>query len=115
MAELENRLEAIESRLGHLEELVQMIAQGGKKSEPVKVVSASSIPQKMASPIQKVEVRQTQSSQIPKQKSEDDSSSVTNLLGWTGATALVFAAVYLIRLAIDSGWLTPERQIVIAL
>ena len=51
MAESENRLEAIESRLGHLEELVQMIAQGGKKSEPVKVVSASSIPQKMASPI----------------------------------------------------------------
>lgn len=42
-------------------------------------------------------------------------SSITRLLGWSGATALVLAAVYLIRLAIDSGWLTPERQIGIAI
>lgn len=41
-------------------------------------------------------------------------STVTSLLGWSGATALVLAAIYLIRLAIDSGWLTPERQIGIA-
>ena len=41
-------------------------------------------------------------------------ASVTSLLGWSGATALVLAAVYLVRLAIDSGWLTPERQVGIA-
>lgn len=35
----------------------------------------------------------------------------TQLLGWGGAAALVLAASYLIKLAIVSGWLTPERQI----
>jgi hypothetical protein len=44
-----------------------------------------------------------------------DNSSITTLLGWSGASALVMAAVYLVRLALDSGWLTPERQIVLAL
>lgn len=35
----------------------------------------------------------------------------TQLLGWGGAAALVLAASYMIKLAIASGWLTPERQI----
>jgi Predicted membrane protein (DUF2339) len=35
----------------------------------------------------------------------------TNFLGWAGAIALVLAATYLIRLAIDTGWLTPTIQI----
>lgn len=38
----------------------------------------------------------------------------TQLLGWGGAAALVLAASYVIKLAIASGWLTPERQIGIA-
>jgi hypothetical protein len=38
----------------------------------------------------------------------------TNVLGWAGAFALVLAASYLIRLGIDSGWLTPARQVGIA-
>jgi len=45
---------------------------------------------------------------------ESRNSSITTLLGWSGAAALVMAAVYLIRLAFDSGWLTPERQIGLA-
>ncbi len=39
----------------------------------------------------------------------------TQLLGWGGAAALVLAASYLIKLAISAGWLTPERQIGIAI
>lgn len=39
----------------------------------------------------------------------------TQLLGWGGAAALVLAASYIIKLAITSGWLTPERQIGIAI
>jgi uncharacterized membrane protein len=35
-------------------------------------------------------------------------------LGWGGAFALVLAATYLIRLAIDHGWLTPVRQVGLA-
>ncbi len=40
--------------------------------------------------------------------------SVTQILGWTGATALVLAVAYLIRLALDAGWLTPGRQLGLA-
>ena len=36
------------------------------------------------------------------------------MLGWGGAAALVLAASYIVRLAIASGWLTPERQIGLA-
>ena len=38
----------------------------------------------------------------------------TSILGWGGALALVLAAAYLIRLAIDTGWLTPVRQVGLA-
>jgi len=40
--------------------------------------------------------------------------AVTQILGWSGAAALVLAAVYFIRLAVDAGWLTPERQVGLA-
>jgi len=40
--------------------------------------------------------------------------SVTRILGWGGGMALVLAVVYLIRLAIVGGWLTPTRQITAA-
>jgi predicted membrane protein DUF2339 len=46
--------------------------------------------------------------------SEERPSSVTSLLGWGGAAALVLAAAYLIRLAVESGWLTPMRQVAFA-
>ena len=39
------------------------------------------------------------------------SISATTVLGWGGVAALVLATAYLIRLAIDSGWLTPVRQV----
>jgi len=41
----------------------------------------------------------------------DRPSLVTSILGWGGAVALVLAAAYLIRLAVESGWLTPMRQV----
>ena len=39
---------------------------------------------------------------------------MTSFLGWGGAVALVLAAAYLIRLAVESGWLTPVRQVALA-
>lgn len=39
---------------------------------------------------------------------------ITQILGWTGATTIVLAMAYLIRLALDTGWLTPERQLALA-
>lgn len=46
--------------------------------------------------------------------STDASSFATSVLGWGGAAAFVLAAAYLIRLGIDSGWLTPLVQIAVA-
>ena len=43
-----------------------------------------------------------------------ESLPVTRILGWTGAMALVLAMAYLIRLALDAGWLTPQRQLGLA-
>jgi uncharacterized membrane protein len=40
--------------------------------------------------------------------------AITNVLGWAGALALVLAAAYLIRLAINAGWLTPRVQVTAA-
>lgn len=40
--------------------------------------------------------------------------TVTQIMGWTGATLLVLAAAYLIRLVYDTGWLTPPRQLGLA-
>jgi len=40
--------------------------------------------------------------------------AITNVLGWAGAVALVLAAAYLIRLAINAGWLTPAVQVAAA-
>jgi uncharacterized membrane protein len=50
----------------------------------------------------------------PLPQSGDTPSSATNWLGWGGATAFVLAASYLIRLAIENGWLTPVRQVALA-
>jgi uncharacterized membrane protein len=46
--------------------------------------------------------------------SADTTSAASSILGWAGALALVLAASYVIRLAIDAGWLTPARQLAAA-
>lgn len=43
------------------------------------------------------------------------SFSVTQILGWGGVAALVLATAYVIKLGVDLGWLTPGRQILLAL
>ena len=75
-------------------------------------ISAESAPAKTGST---VKVEKSTAPSTPKAAEESRNSSITTLLGWSGAAALVMAAVYLIRLALDSGWLTPERQVGLAL
>ena len=98
--ELEQRFAQIENRLKQLEtELAQVANQKSLVSEKAPAQFAR---------VPKASVSST------KTAAEIKSSSVTSLLGWVGLTALVLAAAYLIRLAIDTGWLTPLRQITIA-
>lgn len=103
MTETDERLTSIEMRLARLEQLIQTMSAGAEAAEPgAHPITAAALPRHPAP------VKQSAVSHV------HDSISVTNILGWTGATALVLAAAYLIRLAIDSGWLTPERQIALA-
>lgn len=121
MAEVEDRLAGIESRLGRLEQLVQSIATGGVRAEAVKTAPDVSVLLNVASSTNTPSLTNIHGAgqAVPArkvvEKQNNAAVSVTNILGWTGATALVLAAAYLIRLAIDSGWLTPERQIVLAI
>lgn len=87
MATIEERLNAIEARLSKLE------TQGNVKAPLPKVQPVKSIPTEPA---------------------HASPPLATQLLGWGGATALVLAASYIIKLALSSGWLTPERQLGIA-
>lgn len=41
-------------------------------------------------------------------------NSSGNFLGIVGVLCFVFAAIYIIKLALDSGWLSPIRQIILA-
>ena len=98
--ELEQRFARIENRLNQLEtRLVQAASQKSMASE--KMPAQSTPPPKSSDSLSKV---------APGKQP----SSITSILGWVGSTALVLAAAYLIRLAIDTGWLTPLRQIVFA-
>jgi hypothetical protein len=92
MATIEERLNAIEARLSKLE------TQGNVKQPLPKAQPAKSI-----------------SIDIPTDKPVHTGPPLaTQLLGWGGATALVLAASYIIKLALSSRWLTPEKQLGIA-
>ncbi len=91
---LEQRLGAIEARLALIEQAL------APQPPPPTPAVAKPAPAREAWP-----------RPAPAPRSSFDT---TQILGWSGATALVLAAIYLIRLGIDSGWLTPVRQLAIA-
>lgn len=117
MPSLDDRLENIESRLSRLEhQLNQRSAQQdaafkSSQAEPdVKLARLTEPvhPAMTAPPISNPFKQAGRKHAVP------PDISITQILGWTGATALVLATAYLIRLAVESGWLTPERQLALA-
>ncbi|TMH70450.1 MAG: DUF2339 domain-containing protein [Betaproteobacteria bacterium] len=96
--ELDKRLAAIEQRLTRIESrFAPPPAQAPRPAAPKPPPGAA----RPAAP-------------QPQPAAEESPSLVTSILGWGGAVALVLAAAYLIRLGIDSGWLTPMRQVALA-
>jgi uncharacterized membrane protein len=93
-SELDGRLSRIERRLAAIETLMrQPGGLGADSPSPEPVVP----PRPVAMP--------------PRPPRPAPPAMATNFLGWAGAIALVLAATYLIRLAIDTGWLTPTIQV----
>lgn len=91
--EVEQRFQGIEKRLAFIESLIPPDAKPVARPAPPPRPAAAAAPPPAAG---------------------DRPSLVTSFLGWGGAVALVMAAAYLIRLAIESGWLTPMRQVAFA-
>jgi uncharacterized membrane protein len=117
----EDRLVRIEARLNRVERLLEGMATRTGLHVPADKSPAS--PPRVSGTSESVDTQPRKPPVTPsaevvfatgKNTVTGHNSSVTNILGWTGATALVLAAVYLIRLAIDSGWLTPTRQLALA-
>lgn len=99
LSRIEDRLTALESRLAP-----------AAPSRPVPPA-----PQSQGRPVPPSPARAAAAPAGPAVAATDESPSfVTSVLGWGGALALVLAAAYLIRLAIDTGWLTPLRQVALA-
>ena len=110
----EDRLSRMESRLAAIElylrkSVTAPTSQAGSQGtvNPASATAASA----PSSPATAAKILPTQSSGHHREAS----SSVTNILGWAGATALVLASVYLVVLAIDAGWLTPARQLMLSM
>ncbi|MGA8864305.1 MAG: DUF2339 domain-containing protein [Gallionella sp.] len=107
----EDRLSQIEARLAaielYLRKSVTVSPAPGNNQNPAPAASAQLSPA--------VAAKILQPRQTPQDHKPEASSSVTNILGWAGATALVLASVYLVVMAINAGWLTPVRQLMLAM
>src|SRR3990172_5842303 len=112
----DERIKRIETRLDQIWRFVQnLAADAPRKVTPPVEQSAPVQSSRPAPPVTPPQpVRATAPAAARRDASEDAGLSVTTLLGWAGVTAMVLAAAYLISLAIDSGWLTPIRQIGLA-
>ena len=116
MTNLERRLAGIEERLRRLEESRREAGVAASTEQPAQRAEAPSgrpparRQQVVPAP---PETRQSAPGAVAP-PDEPGMSLATGVLGVSGAAALVLAAMYLVRLAIDSGWLTPSRQMAMA-
>lgn len=118
MKTLEERLAQVETRLARIEQLLPAmpVTRGADADTPAQVAEAVAMEPKRVSRPPVAAPSPARKTTDPSYGSASASStlSVTQILGWTGSTALVLAVAYLIRLALDAGWLTPERQLGLA-
>lgn len=127
MADVEEQLRALNLRLARLEEAVLSLSPRAVAVPPQPVVPASAArdeedphfrdtePQAYAGPAASPRTRPAPASPFFEKSVDPGELSVTQIMGWTGATLLVLAAAYLIRLVYDAGWLTPPRQLGLAM
>jgi hypothetical protein len=97
--DLEGRIAAIESRLTRIE---------ARFGPPAPAMPPQAVPAPASPPPPKPAAAPAAPAREP------GPSLATSVLGWGGGIALVLAAAYLIRLGVDSGWLTPVRQVALA-
>lgn len=124
MADVEEQLRALNLRLARLEEAVLNLSPR-VPAAPLAQVGTSARdeedphfrntePQAYAVPATGQGAKAEPASPFFAKSVDPSELTVTQVMGWTGATLLVLAAAYLIRLVYDAGWLTPPRQLGLA-
>ena len=116
-AEHEKRFVGMEARLARLEALLAAMATGRPqhaRPQPAPPVPPSDAPREALCDDYALRDDERPRERKPALHDETRPALATSILGWGGALALVLAAAYLIRLAIDTGWLTPVRQVGLA-
>ncbi len=106
---IEERLAALEARQPQLQPQPQAQPQAQPQQQP-RPIPPTPLPQSKPIVPPRVEVAAPPPQSI---ESEESGSPVTTIMGWGGVAALVLATAYMIRLAIENGWLTPARQVAI--
>jgi len=111
MNDLSSRLEMIEARLAGIEKAL------GLTDEPTDL-TVKNIDDELTFTFESLDDAQTLTQPVRgrlraanRHTTLKASPSVTTLLGWAGAMALVLAAVYLVKLGVEAGWLTPAKRI----
>ena len=99
--ELENKITALEQRLARVEGALMRAATATAAPLP----PAAPVP--VPPPPPKLQTLMRAPAPAPRERSG-------NWLGVVAGICFVFAAAFIIKLSIDSGWLTPERQIGLA-
>ena len=117
MTSLEERIEHLESRLSDIERL--LLLRSAQQDAAIKATQPEFeaylvAPAEPAPPAMQSTPTSSPLKQAARKLTSPPEITITKILGWTGATAMVLATAYLIRLAVDTGWLTPERQLALA-
>jgi len=114
MAGIEQHLANLDKRVRRLEQLVEQHLGKGRTAVPQAQTQGAAAPR--AAQAVPAGLRTSAAAPAPATRSGEPRTpvGVTQILGWSGAGALVLAAIYFIRLAIEAGWLTPERQVGLA-
>lgn len=107
-SEFENKLVALEQRLARVEGALMKAAQAQAHTPAPAAPLPPAAPVPVPPPPPKLQtLLRAQPAPAPRERSG-------NWLGIVASICFVFAAAFIIKLSIDSGWLTPERQIGLA-
>ncbi len=110
--ELESKMNSLELRLSRVEGALMKAAQ--PEVPPSPAAPGVPVPASVPAPAAAPGLKELLDSRAPAGSPVTRAERSGNWLGVVAAICFVFAAAFIIKLSIDSGWLTPVRQIGLA-